>query len=85
MDVGVYTPYLDTFGGGERYILTIAECLARGHSVSILLDEKLPQWSGEQWAQKIQDRLNIGLDCVKFEDHISRKLLQQTALDQFSE
>ncbi len=40
MTVGIQSPYLDTLGGGERYILTIAEFfLKRGDSVEILWDK----------------------------------------------
>lgn len=40
MRVGIYDPYLDTLGGGERYVLTAAECLSKKHKVSIFWDDK---------------------------------------------
>lgn len=86
MKVGIYTPYLDTLGGGERYILTIAEYLARMHSVDLLLDDKLPQWPGEKWKQKIQDRLGIDLRLVGVrEGYINREGFQTEARRLFSE
>ncbi len=39
--IAIYTPYLDTSGGGERYVLTIAEVLSKEHSVDVLLDAHL--------------------------------------------
>lgn len=39
MRVGIYTPYLDSFGGGERYMLSIAEILSKDHSVDLFLDQ----------------------------------------------
>lgn len=36
MKIGVYTPYLDTLSGGEKYMLTIASYLSQKHDVDIL-------------------------------------------------
>ena len=35
MKIGIYTPYLDILGGGERYIASIASVLEKNHSVTI--------------------------------------------------
>lgn len=40
MKIGIYTPYLNTLTGGEKYILSIASCLAKNHSVDIFWDDK---------------------------------------------
>lgn len=39
MKIGIYDPYLDTLGGGERYCFEIASCLARVHDVCIFWDD----------------------------------------------
>lgn len=39
MKFGFYSPYLDTFGGGERYMLTLASHLAKNHLVDIFWDD----------------------------------------------
>lgn len=39
MRIGFFSPYLDTFGGGERYMLTLAAFLARDHDVEIFWDD----------------------------------------------
>ncbi|HLB60739.1 MAG TPA: glycosyltransferase family 4 protein [Patescibacteria group bacterium] len=41
MRVGITSPYLDTLAGGERYLLTVAECLSREHRVDIFWDDPL--------------------------------------------
>ena len=41
MRIAIYSPYLDTFGGGERYMLTIAEVLKGKAAVDLLFDEHL--------------------------------------------
>lgn len=40
MKIGIYDPYLDTLGGGEKYMLSIAECLAKDHDVAIFWDDE---------------------------------------------
>ncbi len=40
MKIGIYDPYLDTLGGGEKYMLTAASCLSKDHEVSIFWDDK---------------------------------------------
>lgn len=40
MRVGIYDPYLDDAGGGEKYMLSIAECLASKHKVDVFWDSK---------------------------------------------
>lgn len=39
MKLGFYSPYLNTFGGGERYMLTLASHLSQNHQVDIFWDE----------------------------------------------
>lgn len=39
MKFGFYSPYLDTFGGGERYMLTLASYLSQNHLVDIFWDD----------------------------------------------
>lgn len=41
MKIGIFDPYLDTLGGGERYMLTLAKCLAENHEVSLLWHENI--------------------------------------------
>lgn len=40
MRIGIYDPYLDDLGGGEKYMVTIGICLAKNHQVDIFWDEK---------------------------------------------
>jgi glycosyltransferase involved in cell wall biosynthesis len=57
---GIYDPYLDTLGGGERYCLTVAEILLKnGYSVDIF-------WSGNsKIIDKAQERFSLDLKKVK--------------------
>lgn len=38
--IGIFDPYLDTLGGGERYMLTAAACLSSEHEVILFWDDK---------------------------------------------
>ncbi len=40
MKIGIYDPYLDDLGGGEKYMMTLAECLSKEHNVSVFWDNK---------------------------------------------
>lgn len=40
MRIGIYDPYLDDLGGGEKYMMTIAECLSKQHRVDVFWDKK---------------------------------------------
>jgi glycosyltransferase involved in cell wall biosynthesis len=63
MKIAIQSPYLDTLGGGERYILTIAEHLSKNHEVTML-------WDGENIVNSARERLNIDLSKVKFYKNI---------------
>ncbi len=64
MKIGIYSPYLDTAGGGEKYMLLIAESLIEGNQVDILLDKHLNEIGIENIKSKNQKF--HGLDLSKF-------------------
>ncbi len=39
MRIGIYDPYLDDVGGGEKYMLIAAECLSENHEVTLFWDD----------------------------------------------
>ncbi len=62
MKIGIYSPYLDTLGGGERYLLTFVEyCLQRGWQVDLF-------WPDFNIISKAKDRFNLKLDGCKLND-----------------
>lgn len=64
MRVGIFSPYLDTLGGGERYILTAAEFfLKRKDDVDIF-------WDKDGNLQEMADRFGLGLNGVNFVPNI---------------
>ena len=63
MRIGIFTPYLDSLGGGERYMLTIAQCLSKTYVVDIFWDDK-------KIKKKALERLSIDLKRVNFVENI---------------
>lgn len=66
MKTAIYSPYLDTLGGGERYIATIAEIASKIGQVDILLDEHLFSLGKDQIKKKLIERFNLDLSAVNF-------------------
>lgn len=66
MKIGIYSPYLDTLAGGEKYILTIASCLSQFHDVELFWDVK------EEGSLKtqIKTKFNIDLSSISFVENI---------------
>lgn len=40
MRIGIFDPYLDDLGGGEKYMMTIAQVLSKNHDVDVFWDDK---------------------------------------------
>ncbi len=66
MRVALYSPYLDTFGGGEKYMMTIAETLSQSMNVDVLLDLNLSKIGGEYLKKELSNRFNLNLINSKF-------------------
>lgn len=66
MKIGFYSPYLDTFGGGERYILTLASYFSEKHDVDIF-------WDDSAIKAPLTRLLKINLTKTKFVENIFRK------------
>jgi len=64
---GIYDPYLDTVGGGERYTMTVAECLlAKNWQVDVF-------WNDSSIKGKISQRLGIKIERANFLPDIFQK------------
>lgn len=62
----MYTPYLDSLGGGERYMLTIAEILSSENSVDLLLDKHLASLGPEKLKLELGRRFDLDISRVNF-------------------
>lgn len=66
MKVGIYDPYLDDLGGGEKYIASIAECLSKNSDVILF-------WNDTEDFKKLQERFSLDLSKVKISKNIFAK------------
>lgn len=67
MKIAIYSPYLDTLGGGEKYMMTIAEALSENDfSVDVLLDTNLANIGGQYLKNELAKRFSLDLTKVAF-------------------
>jgi len=63
MKIGIFDPYLDDLGGGEKYMMTIAKCLSIEHEVSVFWDKK-------EDLEDITQRFSLDLGKIKIVKNI---------------
>lgn len=68
MKIAIYSPYLDTVGGGEKYILTIAEILSDIAQVDVLLDAHLSEIGKDLIIDKLTTLHGINFSKINFKD-----------------
>jgi len=68
MKFGFYSPYLDTFGGGERYMLTLASHFSKQYEVDIF-------WDDYKIKAPLSKFLKINLKNTNFSQNIFKKSL----------
>lgn len=66
MRVGIYDPYLDDLGGGEKYMVKIAQCLSDGHDVSVF-------WDRDEDLDELRNRFIIDISKIKLVKNIFSK------------
>ncbi len=62
MRIGIFDPYLDTLGGGEKYMLTAASFLSKENDVSVFWDKDI--------LSEASERFNLDLSKVKLKRNI---------------
>jgi len=63
MKIGIFDPYLDDVGGGERYMMTIAKCLSKENEVSVF-------WDNLEDFKKVGERFSLDLKNIKVASNI---------------
>ncbi len=66
MKIGIYSPYLDTLSGGEKYIFTMASCLSREHEVTLFWDE-------QDILEKASQKFGLDVSKVQLKPNIFQK------------
>ncbi|QQG41087.1 MAG: glycosyltransferase family 4 protein [Candidatus Levyibacteriota bacterium] len=66
MKIGIFDPYLDTLGGGEKYMLVLAQVLSEKHDVCIFWDKK----KEDEIKAGAMQRFGLNLNTINFLDNI---------------
>lgn len=74
MRIGIFDPYLDDIGGGERYMATIASCLSKDNSVVFL-------WDNSEDLRKIEKRFGLDLSKIGLARNIFKLSFRQKLLE----
>jgi glycosyltransferase involved in cell wall biosynthesis len=63
MNIGFYDPYFDSFGGGERYVLSLVEHWSLKHDVTVF-------WNDPAMISTAEERFQLDLSRVSVKDNI---------------
>lgn len=74
MKIGIYDPYLDDLGGGEKYMMTIAEYLSAKNDVDVFWDEKKDFEALNQRFSLDLKRVNLVPNIFSLKTSIFKKL-----------
>lgn len=66
MKIGIFDPYLDDLGGGEKYMMKIAQCLAKNHDISIF-------WDRKEDLEELKERFQLNLSDIELTPNIFTK------------
>jgi len=58
MRIGIYDPYLDDLGGGEKYMMSVAAALSKKHEVSVF-------WDNQKDIDSLLQRFSLDLSKVR--------------------
>lgn len=78
MKVGIYDQYLDTLGGGEKYILTIASLLSKENDVDIF-------WDHKEIIEEAVKKFDLNLSNVRITNNIFEKQSRRERVKETSE
>lgn len=63
MRIGIYDPYLNDLGGGEKYMITLAECLSLNNSVTVF-------WNRQEDLKKVAERFSLDISKIILKNNI---------------
>lgn len=67
MKAALYSPYLDTLGGGERYMMSLALVLSQNNfNVDVLLDKNLQLIGSDYLKSELSKRFDLNLTKINF-------------------
>lgn len=81
MKIGIFDPYLDTLGGGEKYILDIANCLAQDNEVLIFWNDPKIRKKWERRFNKSLENINIRQNIFSNKNNLFKRFIQTKDYD----
>ncbi|MBI2613514.1 MAG: glycosyltransferase family 4 protein [Candidatus Levybacteria bacterium] len=63
MKIGIFDPYLDDLGGGEKYMITLAQCLSNDNNVTIF-------WDNKEDLKKVAQRFSLDISKITLRSNI---------------
>lgn len=63
LKIGIFDPYLNDIGGGEKYIMTLASCIAKDYDVDVF-------WDTQKDLDLISERFSINVSNIKRVENI---------------
>ncbi len=78
MRIGIFDPYLDTLGGGEKYMLTAASCLSKEHDVFVFWDQNILETASKKFNIDLS-RVNVVKNILEY--NLPAKLLKSRGFD----
>lgn len=81
MRIGIFDPYLDTLGGGEKYIFDLASCLSNDNSVYIFWDDSLILQKAEERFGKKLDKFSLAPNIFSKKTSLISKYRQTSMYD----
>src|ERR1700722_10080995 len=63
MKIGIFDPYLDDLGGGEKYMMILATCLAKEHNVAVF-------WDNKEEVEALKKRFGLQLKNISIQKNI---------------
>jgi glycosyltransferase involved in cell wall biosynthesis len=63
MKIGIFDPYLDDLGGGEKYMMTLAQCLSKDNSVVVF-------WNKQEDLKQVAKRFSLDISKIVLKNNI---------------
>lgn len=76
MKIGLYTPYLDILGGGEKYLLFIAQYLSINHEVDIFWNDLAIKEKISKWEDINLNKINFTANVLKYNSLAKYQMLK---------
>lgn len=80
MKIGIYDPYLDTLGGGERYVFSIARSLASDNEVDFFWNEDLTKEAEKKFGFSF-GKINFKKNIFSRNTSLLKRLLETRRYD----